>query len=363
MFWIAFVGYAAVSSLWSPYPLSAAKMLGYFYAYSVLFIVFATAWKNNWIDAKSLIVVVWCCLVLAVVQTYFLGNDYGDADYDFRFTSFSGAQSFAPFLLSLIVLLWFSKRRSFWSVISILAASIGLILTGSRSIFLGFAWSLFVGAIYIGVQTGQKVKLGVIAKRSVQAVAALALIAGIVLNYSPNNRLNQMLVGAFSSTGSLQDVGTFAWRFSLYQKALDELSSRNPAKLMVGSGTSSAASLMLDTGIETEDTVDPNRSMNSEFLRSAYDWGVAGLILLLLLYCHLIWICLRMVRTNSREAWACCAMCGSLLITLLVENILAEAGAPGGVGYLMVVTAMLAAGTVSVDKELSDSQKHKFIGE
>jgi hypothetical protein len=361
MLWIAFIAYAAVASIWSPYHLSAIKMLGYFYAYSVLFIVFATAWQKKWIDTNSLMVAVWCCLLLAVVQTYVLGNDYGDSGYDFRLTSFTGAQSFAPFLLSLIVLLWFSERRTTWSICSILAAAAGLILTGSRSLFLGFAWSIFAGIMYLGVRAGHEVNLRLILKRFLQAGVAVIFMAIAIFNYLPDNRVNQMLIGAFSSSGSLQDVGTFAWRFSLYQKALDELAGRSPAKLVVGSGTSSAATLMLETGTESEENVDPNRSINNEFLRSAYEWGIAGFVLLLLLYGHLILVCLRMMRTNSPEAWASFAIAVPLLISLLVENVLADAGSPGGVGYLMVVTSMLAAASAMVNGDLKRQTKMNSI--
>src|SRR3954467_14167190 len=34
--WLLLAGYAAVAVLWSPFRLSAVKMLGYFYAYTVL---------------------------------------------------------------------------------------------------------------------------------------------------------------------------------------------------------------------------------------------------------------------------------------------------------------------------------------
>ncbi len=343
IFWIAFIAYAALACLWSPYRLSAVKMMGYFYAYSILFIVFATAWQKHWIDTRSLLIVAWSCLFLAVIQTYVLGNDYGDSGYDFRFTTFTGAQSFAPFLLSLIVLLWFWSRRSFWTVSAILAASIGLILTGSRSLFLGFTWTLLIGLIYLGARAGREVNVRLILKRIVQFGVVVVLIGAIVFSYAPDNRVNQMLIGIFSNRDSLEDVGTFAWRFWLYRKALEELSGRNPARLFVGSGTSSAATLMLDTGIETEDNVDPNRSINNEFLRSAYEWGIAGLILFSLLLAELALVCLRMVRTNSREGWAFFAIFVPLLISLLVENVLADAGSPGGVGYLMVLTAMLGA--------------------
>lgn len=341
--WLTFFGYTALSCVWSPYHLPAIKMMGYFYAYSVLTLVFVTAWDKKLIATQGLAFVIWFCLALAVIQTYMLGNEYGNPEYEFRFTTFTGAQSFAPFLLSLIVILWFSQRRTFWTIATIAAASVGLVLTGSRSIFLGFAWSIFVGAIYLGVQSGYKANLRLILKRTLQAGLAIVLIAILVFQYAPDNRVNQLLLGVFSHQNSLEDIGTFAWRFWVYQKALDELLGRSPARFALGSGTSSAATVMLDAGIETEDNVDPNRAINSDFLRTLYEWGVLGCVLLALLLGYLALICIRTLPTNSPRAWAFLAIFVPLIISMIVENILPDAGSPGGVGYLMVTTALLAA--------------------
>jgi O-Antigen ligase len=341
--WLALVAYAGIASLWSPYHLPALKMMGYFYSYSVLFLVFMAVWERKWLETKHLITAVWCCLALACIQTYVLGNDYGDSGFDFRLTSFTGAQTFAPFLLSFLVLLWFSTQINLSIVISVAAAGIGLVLTGSRSLLLGFAWSLLIGAIYLGVRAGREVNLRLVVKRMVVTGFALVAIGTIVFIKQPDSRINQMLEGAFSSSGSLEDVGTFAWRFSLYQKTVAELSSRSPIKLAFGTGTSSGANLVLDEGIATEDTVDPNRTFNEEFLRFLYEWGLPGLALLVYLLVHVGFVCIQMVRRNSPEGWAFLAIFIPLLISLTVENIFADASAPGGMGYLVVLTFMLAA--------------------
>jgi hypothetical protein len=341
--WLALVAYAGFASLWSPYHLPAVKMMGYFYAYSVLFLVLMAAWEREWLETKHLIATVWCCFALACIQTYVLGNDYGDSGFDFRLTSFTGAQSFAPFLLSFLVLIWFSAQINFSVLISVAAAGVGLVLTGSRSLLLGFAWSLLIGAIYLGVRAGKEVSLRLIVKRTVITGLALAAIGTIVFIEQPDSRINQMLEGAFTRSGSLEDVGTFAWRFSLYQKTVAELSSRGPMKFAFGTGTSSGANLVLDEGIATEDNVDPNRTFNEEFLRFLYEWGLPGLALLVYLLYQVGFVCMQMVRRNSREGWAFLAIFIPLLISLAVENIFADASSPGGMGYLLVLTFMLAA--------------------
>src|SRR5579862_4890749 len=52
-FWLCFVGYATLATAWSPYRLSAVKMIGYFYAYSALFLIFTVAWRRKWFTATS----------------------------------------------------------------------------------------------------------------------------------------------------------------------------------------------------------------------------------------------------------------------------------------------------------------------
>lgn len=348
--WLFFAGYACLAILWSPFKLPALKMLGYFYAYCVLFIVFTIAWRKGWFNARSLAIVLWLSLLFAFVQTYGLGNEYGSVgnfygsiDYEFRFTSFTGAQSFAAFLLSLFVLLVFCEEWNFAIFAAAAGATTGLILTGSRSIFLGFCWILLLAGVIFAKRKGKKLSLGAVAKRMTVGAVVLLVVGTVVLSALPENRLNQMLSASVSSDQTLEDVGTFVWRFSLYQKTLEELAHRRAATLLTGSGTSSAAALVLDSGFFQQFNVDPNRAMHDEFLRSLYEWGVPGLLLLLLFLGEGVRICVRLIReTDSKEAWAFLAILAPLLISLTVENFLAESASPGGVGYALVLTSMLA---------------------
>lgn len=348
--WLFFAGYACLAILWSPFKLPALKMLGYFYAYCVLFIVFTIAWRKGWFNARSLMIVLWLSLFFAFVQTYGLGNEYGSVgnfygsiDYEFRFTSFTGAQSFAAFLLSIFVLLVFCEEWNFAIFAAAAAATTGLILTGSRSIFLGFCWILLLAGVIFAKRKGKKLSLGAVAKRTTVGAVVLLVVGTVVLSALPENRLNQMLSASVSSDQTLEDVGTFVWRFALYQKTLEELAHRRAATLLTGSGTSSAAALVLDSGFFQQFNVDPNRAMHDEFLRSLYEWGVPGLLLLLLFLGQAVRICVRLIReTDSKEAWAFLAILVPLLISLTVENFLAESASPGGVGYALVLTSMLA---------------------
>jgi hypothetical protein len=352
--WLLLTAYAAVAIVWSPYRLSAMKMLGYFYAYSALFVVFVAAWRRQWFRATSLAFVIWLSLIIASIQTYILSNEYGNPEFEFRFTTFVSPQSFAAFLLSLLVLLLFSEEWSPLVLFTTLGASIGLVLTGSRSIFLGFIWIVLVGGVVLTTRSGRKLNYRLIVKRCALSVAGILCVGALVLNFLPENRLNEMLAAAVSPDVALEDVGTFAWRFVLYQKTVDELANRKLLMLLTGSGTSSGANVILENGIFKEDIVDPNRSLHDEFLRSIYEWGLFGLLFFLLFLAELINVGVRMATQNrSREAWAFLAICVPLLISLTVENVLADSASPGGIGYSLVLTSMVAAGCVHVEKKRS----------
>ena len=351
-FWALFTAYAALTILWSPYRIPAVKMIGYMYAYGVLLVVFSVGWHRKWFSAGVLMSIVWCSLAGATIQSYFLGNAFGSDEFQWRFTTFAGAQSFAPFLMALSVLLLFQERLSISVFLTVAGAGLGLLLTGSRSAFLGFLWVLLVYGIFSAVRSSKKVRLGAILKKMLLIAAALAVIFAIVIQLLPEDRLNEMVSAAMEKNSSIEDVGTFGWRLSLYLKTIDELSQRNIPQLLVGSGTSSGASLVLDQGFFLEEGVDPNRALHDEFLRATYEWGVLGLFALLFLLGTLLRLALRMIaREGSVQAWAFLAIFAPLLLSLTVENFLADSGSPGGVGYTLVLTCMLAANGFLSGKE------------
>ena len=342
--WGLFVGYAALAILWSPYRMPAIKMIGYLYAYGVLLVVFTVAWRRQWFEPRLLLFVVWVSLAGAIVQSYLLGNAFGSDDFQWRFTTFAGAQSFAPFLMSLSVLLLFRERLSISVFLTVLGASLGLLLTGSRSAFLGFLWVLLVYGIFSTVRAAKKVRLGTILKRMLLTAAVVAAIFAVVVHLMPEDRLNEMVSAAVEKNSTVEDVGTFGWRLSLYLKTLDELSNRDVGQLLVGSGTSSGASLVLDQGIFLEEGVDPNRALHDEFLRAVYEWGILGLFALLFFLAAILRLGIKIVvQEGSPDAWAFMAIFAPMLLSLAVENFLADSGSPGGVGYTLVLTCMLAA--------------------
>lgn len=341
--WILLATYAAISVLWSPYPLSGMKMAGYFFAYTVLFLVFTTSWRKGWFSGRKLILVTWCSLILAVVQTYFLGNEFGNPEFENRFTTFSGAATFAPFLLSLLILLLFLEKWRLTTIVAAAAALVGLLLAGGRSVFVGFGWAAVLGGVAALLRSGKRISLLRIAKRGAIGAAAIACLWLLIHEVFPENRIDELVSAMITPGATVEEVGSLAWRLNVYQSVLEALPGRGMTHLLLGSGTSSGATIVLENNINNEDRVDPNRALHDEFLRALYEWGVPGLLLLVTFIGALLRLGWQQVREyRSREGFAFLAIAASLLFSFLIENVLADGSSPGGVGYTLVTSSMIA---------------------
>lgn len=341
-FWLLFIGYATLAVAWSPYKLSGVKMIGYFYASTLLFLIFTAAWRRRWLTGGSLIFLTWCSVLFAALQTFFFGNTFGDPEYDARFTGFLGAQSFAPFLVCMFVLLILPARPTVARWFAAAASIVALVGTGSRSNFLGFGWAALIVSIALATRFRKNLSLLVVARNVAVGSILIVLLGAFVIGNLRNNRIHELLTLS-SDRYSIQDIGTIGWRLNIWEKALAELSGRSLRELVVGSGTSSAATVALQTGYYEEENLDPNRCMHDEFLRVTYEWGLIGLVFFFLFFGEALRLCLQMIgATRSSLAWSLLAVSGILLIGLLIENILAGAASPLGVGYAMAFAGMAA---------------------
>jgi len=319
-------------------------MAGYFVAYTVLSLVFTTGWRSGWFDERALILVTWCSLLLAIVQTYLLGNEFGNPEYENRFTTFSGAATFAPFLLALIILLLFREKWRFATIAAAAASVVGLLLAGGRSVFAGLGWTAVLGGVAALWGSGKRVSVLLIARRAATGAAAIACLGFLLQEILPENRINELVLATVNPGSTVEDVGTFAWRLTVYEKTLEALPGRGLARALLGSGTSSGATILLENGISNENVVDPNRSLHDEFLRALYEWGVPGLGFLLLFTGVLLKLGWKVARENrSKEGFAFLAIAAALLLSLLIENILSDSSSPGGIGYNLVISSMIAA--------------------
>ena len=119
--------------------------------------------------------------------------------------------------------------------------------------------------------------------------------------------------------------------------------------VFVGSGTSATGEIVSE-GIYSyrsydERTVDPNRLAHNEFLRSLYEWGVIGALILSSLVVSTFIKGLRVVR-SSRSPRAHAMMAVVLLVTvyLFFENVFAAPGSPLGANLAFALALLSASG-------------------
>jgi hypothetical protein len=339
--WIAFTLYAGVATLWSDYKLSAVKMVIYLTVYFVLFAILCHAWISGLLDVGLVRLATWCVIALALFQTYVLGDVAGTEG---RLTTFGSAQYFAAYLLGSLAVMVFSSERGFLHYVTCLGTVVAIILSGSRYIF--FSVLLLFGVMSIKSVVGAKLTRRVsLVFRKIFITAAFAVLGVIALiSYYPSGRIGELL-GVLSNQGaSVEDVGTFAWRLTIYGEIAQQLSQRSATELIFGSGTSSGARLLFEleparyseTG---EEGVDGNRVLHSEFLRSVYEWGLLGLACLCAFIIAIgIGFAKKLFETQSMVCLAFWGILPSIIVALAIENILAGAASGAGIGILLAIS-------------------------
>ena len=348
MIWLAFVGYVTIASVWSPFQLSALKMVGYLCSYTLLFVVFVKGWRRGWFNGHTITVVAWTSLLIAVVQTYSLGNYYGTSPdgtpYATQFTTFIDAQSFAPFLLALLVFEFVRGKKGQLRSVTCLALILGIILAGSRYVVVATILSFI--AVYLGralIDRGS-VNIRLLIKVASVTVVLVVGLALSVMRYLPASRLNELLRATVSPQENVEDVFDFGWRLKLYSELGDAFQAQSLGRMIVGSGTSSGKTLMLQFDpTYGEETDDANRVIHSEFLRALYEWGISGFVLFLLFLVAITRSCVReFLRSKSSSALVCMAFLPGIIIGLAIENILAAPARPNGVAYVLVFACFAA---------------------
>jgi hypothetical protein len=342
--WLFFLSYVALAALWSPFQLSAVKMVGYLYAYTVLFLVFTYAWLEDWINEEVLAIIVSVALALAVVQTHLLGNLFGFGGTENRFTTFSEPESFGAFLIALLSLVLFCTKGRVRRIVCAVSLCVGIILTGSRYVFIGLILLFLAASVFYSLTIRWKVGLGLLLKGVLKGLVPTLLLVGLIVEYFPQNRLNELTF--LSHSQGIEEIGTFGFRLAIYGITLEQLADRNARQLLFGTGTSSGAQVALQYNptVYTSESVDGNRIIHDEFLRAFYEWGAIGLSLLILFLVKMFKTCLDLLRGHkTRGAMAFLGIFPTILIGLAVGNVLSEAGFPGGTGFVLVLACAAAS--------------------
>jgi hypothetical protein len=324
-------------------------MVGYLCCYAILFLIFRAGWSFGWFSDRTLSVLSLCSFGIGVIQTYLLGNEFGTSED--RFTTFTDPLGFAQFSIAILALLLFLGTRTLWRYLAIAASVFGIVLSGSRYVFVATILLAVVGLALKAVTRRPELRLPLLLKGTAIGCAVVVLLVSL-LTYLPENRINELTAYVSTRGASVDDIGTLAWRFTVYEEAVNQIASRAPLNALVGSGTSSGGNVLLRMGPEYEDALDPNRSIHNEFLRALYEWGAVGVSMLFLFLAQIARISWGAYKVDhSGQAIALLSIFPALLLSLATENILAGAGRAGGTGYVLVVAALFASPSAKAFKD------------
>ena len=334
--WLLLVAYAAIASLWSPFPLAAGKLVGNMVGTLISLVVLEKAARRGLIQGRMIALLIVISLALGGLQTFY----YGGAAYGFdgssqptRFSSFVSAQQYAAFLVAfLAAALWYPNVRQLvrWSlVIGIVSA---LALNGSRTWVLGAFLAVLVYLWYSSRRIITYVSLAL-------GTAVFGLL--LALNLSPWNsglldgvssRVTATLRAVVTGQDTPHDVGlaNLNFRLSIYSGAADELRNGDVREIVFGHGTSSGGNVLLRVFPRSyrADRIDPNRAIHNEWLRALYEWGIVGLGLLVAALTTLIGALVLRHRKQAASigCGAVLSFIPAFLLAFSTENVIAGAG-------------------------------------
>jgi O-antigen ligase len=337
--WLALTLYVAIAGFWGGFPLSAVKLVTYLAAYFVYYCIFCAAWQACWLDLGLMRLASWCVLALAVLQTYALGNGWGGIEE--RFTSFSSPQYFAAFLVALLAILVFSGGRGLVHYATCGVLVVAIFCSGSRYVFVSTVLLLIIASFRVSGTDAGSLRFRVTLRKVLLGLGLAAAGVALLLPYLPDNRMQQLAMAASDQDLRGEDIGTLAWRLSIYDEIWTRLEKRAPAQLFFGSGTCSGAALMLDLGptLYDRETIDGNRALHSEYLRALYEWGILGFaVLLAFLIAMIVGFTRKIAAEGGGPAVAFLGVLPSILIGLGIENVLAGAASAAGVGILLALS-------------------------
>ncbi len=351
--WIVFLAYVAIAVLWTPYRIPAFKQLGYLYGYIALLLLFTDAYLDPKLNLPRIIAAsIVIALSLAVLQTFVMGNVYGG--HAGRLSSFGPPQAFGLYLAISFGLLGAFVRggslRVRHGVALMTAVVAALVLNGSRqgmiAVILTVVFLMLpirrrpLAAIFLPVILVNMLLVGMAASRYMRPSAESATLG--------SHRALEVSQFFTEGLGAVQNIGTSRARFEIYETVLDLVGEKGPLAIAFGSGTSSAADLIVNGWIRYRDadryTVDSNRVVHNEILRALYEWGILGASLLSAALLALLVASARFaVGSAGAEAWVLAFLISLIVgVFFLLGNILAASSTPLGAAVVLPVAALFS---------------------
>jgi hypothetical protein len=350
--WLGLTAYAALAVLWSRFPVAGVKMVGYLVSYGLSYVALLWAFHRREravrLAIRDSIVV---AAFLGAVQTWILGSPFDHLEA--RFTSFTSPNEFAMYLPLACALILARRRISLPTIAITALAGVLIVLGGGRAALLAYLAVVVVIPLGWAAERRSPLRVGVVS--GILAVAASAGILMIMLLPTMLRAVSRpeelprfarpigVLVGRYATS----DIGTFRFREEMWRAVEDEAAAPGTVAFWRGNGTSSVGELVVNGAVQyrnyDEWTVDANRLAHNEYLRAYYEWGAVGSALFAAFLLCVIGTGLgRSMHDGGRVGSLAVTTVVIIIFYLAVENVLAAAMAPVGLGCTLAI-AWLAA--------------------
>lgn len=331
--WCLLTVYVAVASTWSFYPAYAIKLIGHMIGSLIICLMLMRATKGGYLTFQTLVPASCGVLGMAVFHWIFLHNWGGETE---RFTTFSGAQSFAAFAAALYCACLLAKPlQSFIRIPLCVVLVAAIVANGSRTWIIGVVASTFV-AILIS-QARQWIKILTFGAAVIAASAMIiqfGTLMEVIAQDGTTNRIASAIVDVYGGNFNARGLGTYNLRHALFERTIASIEQGSTEQMIFGHGTSNGALIAATLNKDP----DPNRSLHDEWLRALYEWGVVGFLLWLAFFISLVLYAARGVL-HDRVGYSkpLLAYLPAFALGLTGENIIAGAGNAVSVGLLVLI--------------------------
>jgi hypothetical protein len=311
-------------------------------------------------------------LGLGVVQSYFLGGPLGieiggysgHGTDNIRFTSFTPPNYYGALLVAFLAALFSARQiKQIHLFMMALLVVLAILLTGSR------VWLTATLIICIS-------KYWLLARRRsilifshfllAIFILVIALWGNLLYNFIMLTlpRLGE-LFNALSGGNGVTSLGTYNARQEIYDTVWQDIASSGTLQIIFGHGTSSGGYVFSKNLANV--SVDVNRIVHDEWLRSLYEWGILGLLIFIGIFVAiLVWLITAYVKTQKQIYIIVISYLVGLCFYIKTENMFAGAGSAVTMGFAMLLGLLwqeteYKSSTSRQDKKLGNPLKSKHL--
>lgn len=353
--WLVFCIYSILSCFWLMEfnYIQYIKQVGYLYTYTITFMLLCRSYITKYLNEKVIIYSAICATIIAIIQTYYFGNIFGQTLNWDRFVSFSAKQQFAEFLLSIFVLLIASKKLNYKSkIIIVLILFLQLLLNGSRTGIMGMVAALVIIIIFEIINKRiEAIKFMMVL---FSFVVISILIGGSFYKNEVKVSIDKIRISElfdYAKDNKLNKIGSMNDRVNIWKRVTNEIEDFDVVEHVSGRGLTSGSKFVSKMGLH-DASVSANRIFHNDYLRIYYELGLIGELIFITFIGFVVLLAFKLMVIN--HDCTLLAFIPGFIAFLGVENILAASGNAGGMGIMLVLSYSVVANS----KTISENEKN-----